>query len=432
TPPVPFVIQNSINRVTPEIASRAAAANNHRPKPRPVSHDTTAPSTAPPAPTGAITLPTQLMKFRKLPSGCAPVCPCTATLNCGAAPRFCAATNCTMASSKIAATTRGFFHPRSASNFLTEHFSFPKLIDCLPNRRNWRRKSDRCATESSPEPKSCQTGANSAGMKDQGIRETQNGERSNARNGVPGAWLLQPGIVQLGHVPANPLGGLFEIGPVQGRQLVAIGHSIESHALGGRANRLEIRRSHPAETFGNLFNRYPTLQASAFEVEPEQLHSLCSFRRRNQKFLGEPAASKYPGIDVLWMIGRAHQKHIVFRLQVADFRKKLFHELDIVLRKVAVVRGQQSIHFIEEDDCGTVLLGARENSGHTLDRISDASAQNSGCGQRIEAPLGLARDQARDQRLSCSWGPDQQQTCGDLQPQRMRSRWVFEQANDGL
>src|SRR5271165_1360791 len=97
---------------------------------------------------------------------------------------LCAAINCTMASSRIAATTRGFFHPRSASNFLTEHFSFPRLIDCLAARRNWRRKSDRCATESSPEPKSCQTGANSAGMKDRGIRETKKGERSNAWNGV--------------------------------------------------------------------------------------------------------------------------------------------------------------------------------------------------------------------------------------------------------
>src|SRR5208337_2870559 len=57
---------------------------------------------------------------------------------------------------------------------------------------------------------------------------------------------------------------LFEIGPVQGWQLVAIGHSIESHALGGRANRLEIRRSQPAETFGNIFNRQNRLQASAF------------------------------------------------------------------------------------------------------------------------------------------------------------------------
>src|SRR5271165_6689322 len=84
-----------------------------------------------------------------------------------------------MASSRIAPTTRGFFHPRSASNFLTRDFSFPRLIDCLPDRRNWRWKSDRCATESSSEPKSCQTGANLAGIRDRGIRETKNGERNN-------------------------------------------------------------------------------------------------------------------------------------------------------------------------------------------------------------------------------------------------------------
>src|SRR5581483_8083444 len=94
TPPVPFVIQNSISRVTPEMAKRAAAANSQRPNPRPVSQQTTAPSTAPPAPTGAITFPTQLMKLRKAPSGWAPVCPWTATFEAGAEPRFWAHANC--------------------------------------------------------------------------------------------------------------------------------------------------------------------------------------------------------------------------------------------------------------------------------------------------------------------------------------------------
>src|SRR5271157_71722 len=160
-----------------------------------------------------------------------------------------------MASSRIAATTRGFFHPRSASNFLTEHFSFPRLINCLAARRNWRRKSDRCATESSPEIKTCQTVANSAEMRDRAIRETQKGERSTTRKGIPRAWLLQPGIVQLGHVPANPLGSPLEVGPVQRRQLVAIGNSIESHALCGRANGLQIRRRQPVQPLGNIFDR---------------------------------------------------------------------------------------------------------------------------------------------------------------------------------
>ena len=42
--------------------------------------------TATPAPTRAMTLPTQLTKFRNAPSGCAPVCPWTATLVCGRRP----------------------------------------------------------------------------------------------------------------------------------------------------------------------------------------------------------------------------------------------------------------------------------------------------------------------------------------------------------
>src|SRR5215469_9170890 len=104
--------------VTPETANSDAAANNQRPKPRPVSQETTAPTTAPPAPTGAITLPIQLMKFRKVPSGCAPVCPCTATLNWGVVPKFCATTYWTITSSVNASTTKDFFREGSTGNFI--------------------------------------------------------------------------------------------------------------------------------------------------------------------------------------------------------------------------------------------------------------------------------------------------------------------------
>src|SRR5215469_2702877 len=116
TPPVPLVTQNSMSLVTPETANRAAAANSHRPKPRPVSQDTIAPTIAPPAPTGEITFPTQLIKLRKAPSGCAPVCPWTATLNCGLDPRFWAAVS--SAISKISATTRKRFLHRRCSWYL--------------------------------------------------------------------------------------------------------------------------------------------------------------------------------------------------------------------------------------------------------------------------------------------------------------------------
>src|SRR5439155_3169498 len=75
TPPTPCRTQNSSNRVTPDTASSMAEASSHRPKVRPDIKATTAPKTAPPAPTGATTLPIQLTKLKNAPSGCAPVCP---------------------------------------------------------------------------------------------------------------------------------------------------------------------------------------------------------------------------------------------------------------------------------------------------------------------------------------------------------------------
>ena len=48
------------------------AVNTHLPNPRPMANEPIAMSAAPPAPTGAITLPIQLMRFRNVPSGCVP------------------------------------------------------------------------------------------------------------------------------------------------------------------------------------------------------------------------------------------------------------------------------------------------------------------------------------------------------------------------
>jgi hypothetical protein len=54
-------------------------------------------------------LPTQLMIFMNAPSGCAPVCPCTARLNCGAEPNVCATTQLWHSTTHSAKATSGLF-----------------------------------------------------------------------------------------------------------------------------------------------------------------------------------------------------------------------------------------------------------------------------------------------------------------------------------
>jgi hypothetical protein len=48
--------------------------------------------------------------------------------------------------------------------------------------------------------------------------------------------------------------------------------------------------------------------------------------------------------------------------------------MNIMLPEVAVVGGQKPIHLIDEDEGWTVLLRAREDCGHALDRFPDFSA----------------------------------------------------------
>src|SRR5438093_8028367 len=72
TPPVPCRTQNSSNRVRPDTPSKAPDASSHRAKGRPDMYATIPPNTAPPAATGATTLPIQLMKLKNAPSGWAP------------------------------------------------------------------------------------------------------------------------------------------------------------------------------------------------------------------------------------------------------------------------------------------------------------------------------------------------------------------------
>src|SRR5258708_36525605 len=65
------------------------------------------------APTGAITLPIQFTRLRKAPSGWVAVCPWTALLVCGVAPRFCAQSaieaDCSTRTRNRHAASCGFF-----------------------------------------------------------------------------------------------------------------------------------------------------------------------------------------------------------------------------------------------------------------------------------------------------------------------------------
>src|SRR6516164_11370804 len=71
---------------------------------------------------------------------------------------------------------------------------------------------------------------------------------------------------------------------------------------------------------------------------------------------------------------RAHQKHLVIRVQAADFCKKLLHQLNIVLGEVALVCGQKPMHLIDEHERWIAFLRPGEHCSHTLDRIPDSSA----------------------------------------------------------
>ena len=96
------------------------------------------------------------------------------------------------------------------------------------------------------------------------------------------------------------------------------------------------------------------------------------------KLLGEPAAPENAGINIFGMIGGAHQKDVVFRLQATDFRKELLHQLNIVLSQIAIGCRQQSVHLIKEDDCRTMFFCASKDSGHALDGIPDSASLNIG------------------------------------------------------
>ena len=130
-------------------------------------------------------------------------------------------------------------------------------------------------------------------------------------------------------------------------------------------------------------------------------------RRLDLNFLGEPPSAQDAGIDVFRMIGGAHQENIVVALQAADFREELLYKLNIMLRQVAIVCRQQSIHFVEKDDCRTVFFCTCKDRGHTLNGIADTPSQNVGRSQRIKAALRLACNQSGNQCLAGTWRANQ-------------------------
>src|SRR5262249_28066225 len=137
-------------------ASSAAAANSQRPKPRPVNQAKTAPTTAPPAPTGEITFPIQLMKFIKAPSGWVACSPCTATFVAGAVPKFWAHRNCAASTMPSVAPASGFFHAGAIWSFVIDLPPLP--LSLLLKTEMSGQKSDQRARKSRTELKSCQIG----------------------------------------------------------------------------------------------------------------------------------------------------------------------------------------------------------------------------------------------------------------------------------
>jgi hypothetical protein len=119
------------------------AVNAHRENPRPAANEAIAARAAPPAPTGAITLPTQLIRFSHVPSGCAPVCPCTATFTCGAWPRFCAISPASVATSRARTRATGSARRHDLSSLIGLISPLPPRVD-LGHARKLTRFRETC------------------------------------------------------------------------------------------------------------------------------------------------------------------------------------------------------------------------------------------------------------------------------------------------
>ena len=87
--------------------------------------------------------------------------------------------------------------------------------------------------ERSREAKSCQTVANSAGIRDQRICETS--ESSDISDGPVEMGNGVRFCLVLISVSTHMHDSHFEIRPQQGRKLIANGHTVESHAFGSSA-----------------------------------------------------------------------------------------------------------------------------------------------------------------------------------------------------
>ena len=149
----------------------------------------------------------------------------------------------------------------------------------------------------------------------------------------------------------------------------------------------------------------------------------------------EAAGTKQRRIENIGPVGRGDQNDAFIRFEAVHFDQQGIQRLLAFVVTAAQARAAMAAHgvnFVDEDDAGRVLLALFEQVAHAACADADEHFDEVRAGDREERNVRLSRNGPRQQRLTRSRRPDQQNALRDASAQLLELLRVLQEFDDFL
>jgi len=149
----------------------------------------------------------------------------------------------------------------------------------------------------------------------------------------------------------NPTERLIEIGGVERREFFGIRrhapHRDPLHRLYGC---FKVGRRHSGDTLGQSLDCYSCPETGFAQVSSYQLLVTRLVGNRKLHLFTETASTKNARVDPVNVVCCTNEEDLVLGFQGADFDKRLFDQLHIMLIHLAAESREEPVHLVEEND----------------------------------------------------------------------------------
>ena len=149
----------------------------------------------------------------------------------------------------------------------------------------------------------------------------------------------------------------------------------------------------------------------------------------------EAAGAQQRGVEDVGPVRGRDQDDVVLQLEAVHLDEQLVERLlalVVAAAEAGAALAADSVDLVDEDDARGGLLGLLEEVAHARGADADEHLDEVGARDREERDAGLARDRAREQRLTGAGRPVEQHAVRDARAERLELLRVLEELLDLL